>query len=68
MKVDISEKELTAIMAAEFTLRKSREVKNGGIYVENVHDIEHCRRIAFYEADAVLNNFIDILLNKKENS
>ncbi len=62
MKVDISEKELPAIMAAEFTLRKSREVKNGGTYVENVHDLEHCRRIAFNEAVVVLNSFIDRML------
>lgn len=59
MKIELSEKEITAIMAAEFTLRKSREIKSGGTYVEDIHDMENCRRISFYEAEQVLCELID---------
>lgn len=62
MLVEIKEKELTAIMAAAFVLRKSREAKNGGTFVENIHEIDTCRRISFYEASGVLDEFIDGVL------
>lgn len=66
MKVEISEKEVASIMAAEFCLRKSREIKYGGTYVSNVKDIENCIKIPFGEAECVLSDFIEKLLKEGE--
>lgn len=57
--VEMSEKEFTAIEAALFTLVRSRQVKSGGTYVENVHNFENCRRISFNESVEVLDEFLD---------
>lgn len=59
--VEISEKELVALMASAFALRNSKELKHGGMYVENFYD-ENSRRISFQEALDVLYNFIDRIL------
>lgn len=58
MKIEISDKELTAIKAAAHCLLYSREAKRGGIYVENIHD-ENSRQISFNEAIEVIYNLLD---------
>lgn len=68
MKVEMSEKELAAIMSASFCLRKSRETKSGGTYVSNIRDIENCIKIPFYEAVGVLDDFIEKASKEREKN
>lgn len=66
MIIEITDKELTAIMAAGFTLTHSKEVRRGGIFVENICN-SNSRRISFYEAVDVLYGFIDKVLKENNN-
>lgn len=60
--IKLSEKEINALLAAEFVLRKSREVRYGGTYVEHIKDYEHSRKIPFEEANEVLSELLDRVL------
>ena len=63
--VAMSDKELTAIMAAAYTLRLSKEARRGGRFLENLSDIENCRKIHFAEAIEVVYDFIARVLAGK---
>ena len=64
MNVELSEKEITAVLAAEFALRNSKELKRGGTYVYDIFD-NNSRRIPFGEAEAVLLDLIERILGSE---
>ena len=53
-----TEKEMLAIKAEHYLVFKSKRLQYGGTYLENIHDIEHCGRISFREAVAVVESMI----------
>jgi len=63
MIIEITDKEFTAIMAAAYTLRNSREAKHAANFVESIHN-PNSRRISFYEAVNVLYGLIDRVLEE----
>lgn len=65
--IDLSEKEITAIMASHFVLRKSREIKYDGEYVENIRDYQNSRKISFSEANEILFELLDKIITLKYN-
>lgn len=55
--VEITDRQLAAILAADYCLRRSRQAQCKGLFIENIRD-EKSRRITFTDAIEVLDELL----------
>mgnify|MGYP001755088154 CR=1 FL=1 len=53
-----SEKELTALKAVYYLAERNPRLKHGGTWVEDIHNLETCQRISFWEAMHLVCNML----------
>lgn len=54
----MTEQEKTAMKAVLYLAEKSPRLHHGGIWVENIRDIENCQRISFAEAIRIVGGML----------
>ena len=55
---DCTEKELTALKAVYYLAERNPRLKYGGTWVEDIHNLEACQRISFWEAMQLVCNML----------
>lgn len=63
--IEISDRQLAAILAADYCLRRSRQAQCRGLFIENIRD-EKSRRITFTDAIEVLDELLDDIVPRMD--
>ncbi len=54
----MTQKELTALKAVYYLAERNPRLKHGGIWVEDVHNMETCQKISFMEACSIVEKLV----------
>ena len=55
---ELLRKELTALKAVYYLAERNPRLKHGGTWVEDIHNLETCQRISFWEAMHLVCNML----------
>lgn len=58
MNVEITEKDIDALLASQYVLIRSKQLKCDGRFIENIHNAENSRQIRFTEAYEVIERLL----------
>ena len=65
MNVEITEKTLTALLASQYVLIRSKQLEYDGRFIENIHNAENSRQIRFTEAYEVIEKLLVRIFEKQ---
>ena len=63
----MTEKEITAMKAVYYLAERNTRLRLGGTWFEDVHNMDTCQRISFYEAMQIVGNMLYDSENEKES-
>ena len=58
LEMKITKKELTALKAVYYMAEKNKRLQQGGTWISDVHNLENCDKISFFEALQIVSNML----------